>query len=167
MKTGVVAIIGLLVVCSCVICGTVALVFMTGAGSPTKGQKAPYDGLPTTPPPVPAFFGRTAVRQARWNRSMRSIFSVRSDCWHVNHFFRVTMVNELLRLAQEAEAQRAGAVSDAEAERRYTQIMLGLIAKLGSELDNCPRNTSVTLLDRDMTVTVGDLMDGRVKPLIE
>lgn len=63
-------------------------------------KKDPYDGLPTTPPtlPVPPEL-RTSTSPViisivrLIDRVVTGIFYTRSDCYHANHFIRVTLMN--------------------------------------------------------------------------
>lgn len=105
-------------------------------------KKDPFEGLPTTPPPldqiIPAHL-RSPIKDEMAQRILNRMFSIRSTCWHINHFHRVEGPQILKTVLQK------GAGDVQALERELTNVGIQVYEK-------CPADAVLTDGTREIKV---------------
>lgn len=166
MSGTTVAVIGSIVVGIIGIIALVFLAFMVSRNKDgTRTEQGPYAGLPTRAPPPPASVLKSPFLRKRWDEIMSMIFSVRSNCWAVNHFYRVAFLNDFVNTIKNIEKNEkdGSSMSDREKDQLFMDFISRVMLKAGSALGDCPRSTEVTFQFRNamFDTTVGRMLDGK------
>lgn len=134
------------VLCAGMVClglGVLLLLWLTRS-------KDPYEGLPTTPPTLPAAFLQSlpkstrVMAQVQLANTMDLIYTAKSDCWHVNHWIRVTLANILIDAAMVAYKPQNISKKPKELDAILQKEFGARMALSMKELGDCPGSTKVT-----------------------
>ena len=153
--------VGALGLSACLVCVVfAALLLFSGTGKPD-----PYEGLPKEPPAdlvsfydrlVTTFPGYSLQAKLQAPNPIISAFQVESDCWHVNHFIRVTamdffrtVMNKIATLVSLGKPTRAAA-DRMEAELKRNMLRFMDLALL--ELGKCPLDAVIKTPKTSSTV---------------
>lgn len=142
--------------CSCAI----AIWFMMTQG------KSSTRGLPSTPAQAPNVSLNFGGMKATLQDVINYMFDTKSECWHVNHYMRVTLANLYIKYSDMVEnilritASAGGAMPTAKAMKELGPRFKELLRELQDalrELLNCPGDATMTVRLRgvdDAWVTV-------------